>query len=310
MKRWLIFFVLLVFIISCQQKNNNGNNKIKVTTTLFALYDFSKVIGKDLVDVKLLLPPGVEPHHYEPTPKDVFSINESDIFIYINKYMEPWAEEIVNVVGNDKLIIVEAAEGVKLIKYDDYHEHQLGSDVNHFTFDPHIWLDFYNCMIIADNITKALIQKDQINKDIYLSNCNNYKNDLLELDKLYEAVLQKCRVNSIIYAGHFAFGYLAKRYGLVHLSPYKGFSPDSEPTAGNIIDMIENIKNLNVKYIFYEELLDPKAARTISEQTKLDLLLLSAAHNISKSELDNNINFIDIMMSNLENLKKGLDYKK
>ncbi len=308
MKRWFIFFILLILILSCQQKSIKADKRIKVITTLYPLYDFSRAIGSDLVDVKLLLPPGVEPHHYEPTPKDIFSINDSDIFIYINKYMEPWAEDIAKVVGGNNTIILDSADNIRLLKYNDYHEDE--SEAGKFNFDPHVWLDFNNCQILADNIAGALIQKDPANKDEYSANCASFKNELFNLDKSYETALNKCRIKTLIYAGHFAFGYMARRYNLIHISPYKGFSANAEPTAANIIEMIDNIKKMNVKYLFYEELLEPKVAKTISEQTKIELLLLNAAHNITKSELDNNITFIDIMKSNLENLKKGLDYKE
>ena len=113
-----------------------------------------------------------------------------------------------------------------------------------------------------------------------------------------------------MYGGHFAFGYLAKRYGLNHISPYSGFTPNSEPTPQKIIELIENIKKHKIEYLFYEELLEPKVAKVISSSTGVKLELLHAAHNLTKDEFSNKITFLSIMYDNLEKLKKGLKYKE
>ena len=111
----------------------------------------------------------------------------------------------------------------------------------------------------------------------------------------------------IIYGGHFAFGYFAKRYGLGYESPYEGFSPNAEPSPKAIVELIKKMKSSQIKYIYYEELIDPKVARTISQAAGAKLELLHGAHNISKSELENGVTFIYIMNKNLEKLKEGLE---
>ena len=71
----------------------SADGKPKVIATLFPQYDFVRQVGGDRVNVRLLLPPGVEPHEFEPTPHDIIEINQADIFIYTNKYMEPWVDK-------------------------------------------------------------------------------------------------------------------------------------------------------------------------------------------------------------------------
>ena len=90
----LTFFLIIgaIFVaLGNVNKNNQQTEKITIVTSLFPEYDFVKQIGKDKVDVKILLPPGTESHTYEPTPKDIVSINEADMFIYTSNQMEPWA---------------------------------------------------------------------------------------------------------------------------------------------------------------------------------------------------------------------------
>jgi zinc transport system substrate-binding protein len=118
-----------------------------------------------------------------------------------------------------------------------------------------------------------------------------------------------CSSKEIIYAGHYAFGYLTKRYGLEYFAA-QGVSPDSEPTAADLINLVNQIKKDNIKYIFYEELSSPKIAQTLSDETGAELLLLNAAHNISKEQLEQGATFISIMKNNLTNLKIGLGYKE
>ena len=91
-----------------------------------------------------------------------------------------------------------------------------------------------------------------------------------------------CKNHTVIYGGHFAFGYMAKRYNLTFISAYRGFTPDSEPTPKNLAELIEKVKQLDVKYIYYEELISPKVAKTLSEETGAQLLPLNGAHNVSK----------------------------
>jgi zinc transport system substrate-binding protein len=287
---FVVFLILIFGIIFRSNKTSQPvvSSKIQVVATLFPIYDFAKNIGQDKVDVSLLLPPGVEAHSFEPKPNDIIRINHADIFIYTNKFMEPWVNDLLSGITNKNLLITDASKGVFLISQD-----------------PHIWLDLTNAQTMVDTITQALITKDPSNKNFYEANAQIYKQKLSNLDQIYQSILKSCQTKEIIYGGHYAFGYLAARYGL-HYSSAQGISPDSEPTAKDLIDLIDNIKRDNVKYIFYEELSSPKIANTISSETGAKLLFLNAAHNISKEQLNQNVSFISILENNLSNLKTGL----
>ncbi|MCL4378142.1 MAG: zinc ABC transporter substrate-binding protein [Actinobacteria bacterium] len=308
----LIIFIiisLVVFFVLRNQSNNAGgltseNKKIQIVTTLFPLYDFAKNIGQDKVEVSLLLPPGVDAHTFEPRPSDVILINQADVFIYTGKFMEPWADDIVKSVTNKNLIVVNASNGVTLIPAAPNDSNKQKSQM-----DPHIWLDFDNAGIIVNSIAKALSEKDPVNSHIYEKNTRDYLQQLKDLDDEYKLDLSKCSSKEIIYAGHYAFGYLAKRYGLKYLAA-QGVSPDSEPTAVDLINLVNQIKKDNIKYIFYEELASPKIAQTLSSETGAKLLLLNAGHNITREQLRQGVAFISIMKNNLANLKIGLGYRE
>jgi len=215
--------------------------------------------------------------------------------------MEPWVEDIIKSLANKKLIVVDSSIGVKMIT-------EIIQDQNNLkpSYDPHVWLDFANDKIIIKNITQALISYDSASKDYYSQNLSAYQNKLSDLDNKYSTTLAKCQTKEIIYGGHYAFGYLANRYSLKY-SAAQGLSPNSEPSVQDLMKLVEQIKKDNIKYIFYEELSSPKIAQTLAGETSAKMLLLNAAHNITKDDFAKNISFLDIMEENLINLKAGLN---
>lgn len=304
--RNLILIVLVLTLLSCNISNKeNGEKKIFIVTTLFPTYDFAKNIGKDRVKVELLLPPGVEAHSYEPKPEDILKIQKANVFIYTGKYMEPWAEKIIKSIDNKNLIVVDASKGIsELIEQgihkDKRHEHDE-------KLDPHIWLDFDNAKIMIDNILSGLISADESNKKFYEINASSLKEYISKIDENYRQGLSNCKSRYFFHAGHFAFGYLAKRYNLEYISAYPGISPDEEPTPKRIGEMARKIKKYNVKYIFYEELTIPRIANVLSKETGVTLLKINSAHNLSKEDLENETTYINIMESNLKQLRIGLE---
>lgn len=297
----IALFIWGAFSYKARSRETDVNSRIKVVTTLFPLFDLAKKIGADTAEVSLLLPPGVEAHSFEPRPSDIAKINEADIFIYTGKFMEPWVADILNSISNRDLIIVDASQGTTMIPGVFHDEDEPAGSL-----DPHIWLDFDNTKIMAINISKAFIKKNEAAALLYNEKLDAYNFELTDLDNKYKTVLTNCKSKEIIYGGHYAFGYLAHRYNLQYLAA-QGISPDAEPSASDLAGLVEQIRKNNLKYVFYEELSSPKIAETIAQETKAKLLLLNAAHNLAKSQIDSGLSFFDIMKYNLDNLKIGLE---
>ena len=305
-KQSLVVFVVIVLACSCfacakRSEEPVQMKKLRVVTTLFPLYDMAKSIGADKVEVSLLFPPGVEAHSFEPRPSDIVKINEAGIFVYTGKFMEPWAEDVIKGIVNKNLIVVDASNGTKMIP-GVFHD----ADEPAESPDPHIWLDFENAEIMVKNIVQAFQIKDSANKALYEQKAGEYSRKLTELDSLYKTTLAACKNRTIVYGGHYAFGYPARRYGLRYLAA-QGVSPDAEPTAKDLIKLVEQIKKDRIKYIFYEELTSPRITETIAGETNAEMLLLNAAHNVSRDQLDQGVSLFDILRRNLENLSRGLE---
>jgi zinc transport system substrate-binding protein len=318
MKKRIIYIILsLVLIISisgCVRDENEIVNETKpiITTTLFPQYDFSKIIVGDKFDVIMLLPPGVEAHSFELTPKDMSTITNSDLFIYTGDAMEPWVNNIMDILVEANVNVLDLSEGIKLKKFEfEGHEHH-EEDEEHedLEYDPHYWTDPMNAKVMVDEILKAVVSIDKANEQYYTKNAEELKESLDKLDEEIIEVVNNSESKTIISGGHFAFGYFADRYGLEYTSPYEGFSPNAEPSAQAIANLVKIVEETGAKAIFYEELVDPKIAKIISEQTGIEMLELHAAHNVSREELESEVHYIDIMNKNLENLKKGLGYNE
>jgi zinc transport system substrate-binding protein len=307
-------FLLLSLFGACGKSADKapGLQKLKAVTTLFPLYDFAKQVGGERSDVTLLLPPGVEPHSFEPKPGDVLKLEGADLFIYTGKQMEPWAETILKSVNAEELVVVDASAGIlpgeeKAPYILDRKAPGASRDQHyHPDVDPHVWLDLANARKMVDTILSGFVKKDPAHKEYYTRNAEDYKEKLTQLDARYQRTVATCKRRIIIHGGHFAFNYLAKRYDLTYISAYSG-SPDAEPTARRLVELKEQLKKHNVHYIFYEELITPRVAEIMANETGARMLKLNGAHNVTREEMARGITFIEIMEQNLENMKVGLE---
>jgi len=310
------------------QTSSGTNEPIKVVTTLFPQYDFTRVLAGDRATVTLLLPPGVESHSFEPTPKDIVEISHADLFIFTGEGMEPWAASMLSGIESASLTVVDASMGISLVEGEAHdhegtehadadHEEAEHADADHEEehdheheggLDPHIWLDPLLARQMVANIADALIDADPSGESVYRANEEAYLKELDALHAAFEDAFSKVARKNIVYGGHFAFGYFARRYGLTHTSPYAGFAPDAEPTPRRIAELVDLMKESQSTTIYYEELVDPKVAEVISDATGAEMVLLHGAHNLTRDELANGASYIGIMRDNLEKLKKGLGY--
>jgi zinc transport system substrate-binding protein len=306
---FLICFILSLSLTSCPSgeagKKGVEERTLTVITTLFPLYDFTREIGQDRAKVTLLLPPGVEAHSFEPKPGDMLTMNSADVFIFTGSSMEPWAPDILKGLDNRKLLVIDASARTRTMEAMGHHGISEVNPHEHGVIDPHIWLDFSNAMTMVDNIQKGLSEKDPSNGQFYARNSQAYKAKLANLDRRFKEGLSSCKKRLFVHGGHFAFNYLARRYGLHYMAAFKG-SPDAEPSPRDIVALKRVMKERDIKYIFYEELISPRVAQVLSGETGATLIKLHGAHNISKDDMARGRSFISIMEENLRNLRSGL----
>lgn len=303
--KWLAVSLLaLLLIIPGCRKEEQQSGKLQVVATLFPLYDFAKRIGGEKAQVTLLLPPGVEPHSFEPRPEDMIRVSRADLFIYTNRFMEPWAAGIVAGVEKGKVTLVEGGKGIPLIEAAGAEGHEHGHEAEE-SMDPHVWLDLDNARLMAGNILAALIARDPSNKGYYEQNAAGLTKELAALDQRYRETLATAPKKVFLHGGHYAFGYLARRYDLKYVSA-SAVNADSEPTPARLADLVKLMRRERLSYVYTEELLSPRVAETIARETGAKVLMLRAGHNVTREELERGVSFTSIMEENLRNLKTGL----
>ena len=281
---------------------------LKVVASLFPLQEFARVVGGDKVQVALLLPPGAEVHNWEPRPSDVVKISRTDIFIYVSPSLEPWIDKVLRAAQSKKLRVLEASQGLPLIKAEGAEERigRAGGSSGPEKMDPHLWLDFALDQKIVDAIAEAFSEKDPVHAAFYKNNAEIYRGKLNDLDQRYRQALAKCRHRQILLSGHAAFAYLAKRYGLRQIA-LSGISPDAEPTPKKMAGVIETTRKTGIQFIYVEELVNPKLAQSLSREAGVGVLILNAGHNLTPQQVKEKVTFLELMEQNRKNLQKGLE---
>jgi zinc transport system substrate-binding protein len=282
--------------------------KVKVVTTLFPLQEFARMVGGERAQVDLLLPPGAEPHEWEPKPGDLARIYKADVFIFIGPAMEPWAHDLLKAAQKANLRVVEALKGLPLLEAGESpreisRERKSPAEER---VDPHVWLDFSLDLKIIEAIAAAFGEKDPAHASEYQANAAATQARLSALDQKYKSGLARCGRRQMVLGGHSAFAYLAKRYDLRQI-PLYGVSPNAEPSPKKLAEVITSAKNHGVKYIFFEELVNPKLARVLAREAGIQTLSLSDGANLTREQVKQRVTFFDLMERNLEHLRKGLE---
>jgi len=261
--------------------------RLIVTTSLFPIYDFAKIIGGDKAQVFLILPPGSEAHAYVPSNQDKETIKNSALFFYTSDLMESWAPSLVSELSVKTKAVATA------------------NNLNDSSLDPHVWLDFSKASLMVDNIANAYKALDPQNASYYEQNANNYKQQLAKLDTDFATGLKDCQFHEFVSGGHMTFAYLAKRYNLKYQAA-EGFIPNAKIDTDRVLKLSKEIKDSKQPYVYYEELVMPYLAELIHQESSARIMPLNSAHNIAKFDIESGITFIGLMESDLKILRMGL----
>lgn len=305
----IIFISLFILLSSCSSQlvkstEEEVNDKLEVYASVYPMYDFAKKIGKDRIKLRLMIPPGAEPHDWEPTAKLMAQMESADVFIYNGAKLEMWVDKVIGSLSNENMIVVETTKDVELRRFHENDENHHDKEHNHGHYDPHVWLDPIKAIEQAENIKNAFIKADKENEDFYERNYNELIEELKKLDKAFKEELNDRKTNYIVVA-HGAFGYLSDRYGLKQIN-ISGLTPQEEPSAAKIGRISEIVKKHKVKYIFFEPLTNPKLAEVIAKETGTQTAVLNPLGGLTEEDINLGKDYISVMKENLEALKRAL----
>ncbi|SEM77740.1 zinc transport system substrate-binding protein [Paenibacillus sp. cl141a] len=332
--------------------------KLKVKTSFYPMYEFTRQVAGDLADVENLIPPGIEAHDWEPTPQDMAGISDADVLVYNGAGMEGWVDQVLESIQGTGVSAIEASKGIEIMEGTDHshdhgeegdhshdehahdhaeegdhshdehahdhgeegdhshdehaHDHEEEGDHSHDEhhhdhggLDPHVWLSPAMAVKQVRNIEAGLAKAAPEHQEAFKANADAYVSKLEALDKEFRDGLKNTKRKDFI-TQHAAFGYLAQEYGLTQV-PIAGLSPDQEPSAAQMAEVIEFAKEHNVKTIFFETLVSSNVAETIASEIGASTSVLNPIEGLTEEDIADNLDYIAIMRQNLDALTKALN---
>lgn len=284
---------------SLKSEETKESETIKVVATFYPMYDFAKNIVGDEGEVSLLIEAGIEPHEYDPTAKDLVKMSQADVLVYNSEYMETWIPSVENSLEGSKVQLVKATKNLVLLPSEEAHESQ---EEHHHDYDPHLWLSPYRAKMLVEKITEQLSELFPNKADKFKVNAKRYLEELTTLDQEYFAALSVAKQKNFV-TQHTAFNYLAVDYGLNQIG-IAGISPEIEPSPARLAELTTYIKDNGIKYIYFEENVSEKIAKTLAEETGVQLEVLNPLESLTTQEINNGSNYQSVMKENLLALLK------
>lgn len=267
---------------------SSGSTELKIFASFYPIYDFVEKIGGDKVDVSTIVPNGIEPHDFEPTPKQVVELQNADLIFINGAGFEDWIKEITNsnIVDLSRNITIE----------------NINSNPN-----PHLWLDPILVESMAEEIYNTLASLDPNNLAYYQDKLKQFNDNIEMLDSNIKNNLTNCALRDFI-ALHDAFGYFAKRYGLTQ-HVIGGMSPEMDFNPQKLSESIRLAEQLGITTIFSEDNIEPRMSNTIANEIGGKVLILSPIEIITQEEYAQSKDYFSKMYDNLNNLKIALECK-
>jgi zinc transport system substrate-binding protein len=273
------FVIILIAlpVISCNQ-GKNSDGRVVVAVSILPQVEFVENISGGNVDVAVMIPPGADPHTYEPLASQMAKLSRAIIYAKVGSGLEfelGWMDKFTEV--NKAMLVVDCARGITLLQTtedEEHGEHKQGGA------DPHIWMSPVNAVIMVRNICDGMVKVDPAQKEYYESNRDVYMRKLSLLDKDYREGLAGLK-NRYFMTFHPSFGYLAREYDL-HMMTIA--AEGKEPTAAGITGLIEQAKKNNVKVVFASPQFNIQSAKVIAGEIKGKMVTVDT---LSKDYINN-----------------------
>jgi zinc transport system substrate-binding protein len=271
---------------ACQQ-TSAPDGKPLVVASVFPVYEFARQVADDRAQVVALVPTGVEPHDWEPSPQDMAQVRRARLFVYNGAGLEPWAEKVKAEVNGKTTAVVSATAGISIV----------GGD-------PHVWLDPALARKQVETIRAALAQLDPAGAEAYGVRAKAFAAKLEALDERFAEGLRNCARREVV-VSHAAFGYLTRRYRLEQVA-IMGLAPESEPSPAALAAIVRLARARKVEAVFFETLVNRRLADTLAREIGARTLVLNPIEGLTREEAAAGKGYLDLMAANLVNLRDGL----
>lgn len=279
----IITLILSLFVL-CSCGAVQSSKDATVYTTFYAMYDFTKEIVGDKLNIVQLVPSGGGPHDFEPTATDIAKITKSKALIYCGS-VDTYIDGICETAEKSGVKILDTCKNIELAQNSD----------------PHVWLDPQNALIQYTEIANLLSEIDPQNSGYYQERLEEVKTKISELDTRIENIKNSLTDKKDIIVTHDAYGYLCRRIGIDAHSIEQGFGESSAPTAKHMAQIIDFAKENDIKIVFSQKNESDKSAQSVVQEIGGEISLLDPFEADTKSG-----NYFDVMLSNLDALETAL----
>lgn len=236
-----------------EHRESTGGQKLSVFVSILPLSFFAQRIAGDRAGVEVLVGPGQSPETFEPTGKQMARMETADVFFTVGV---PFEKSILPRIKNiyPSVQIVNTTSGIttrELDQHAGHHEH-----------DPHVWLDPRHAKIIARNMCDALTRLDPGHGQEYERKYGELAAELDALDDEIQRLLAPLEGTTIL-VYHPAYGYFARRYGLVQVAIEEG---GVAPGSKHVASLLEGAEERTVKAVFVQPQFSRAAAQTLAER--------------------------------------------
>lgn len=308
MKRIAALIIMLSLLLcgcgTAQPEPETDDTKLQIVCSCFPAYDFAREIAGDRAQITLLLKPGAEVHSYEPSPKDIIRIQESDLFICNGGESEDWVESLID----DDANVIYMMDCVDAVEESDEGIYSASGDENGETeLDEHVWTSPLNAVKIARRICDALCEADKDGSRGYIVNFEVYKTKLLDLDIRFRTTVLQAERSTLVFADRFPMRYFALEYGLDYYAAFPGCASETEPSAKTVAFLIDHVREEDIPAVLYMEFSNEKMADIICEDTGCKKLPFYSAHSVTAEQFEAGVTYLELMEINLDSLKEALN---
>jgi zinc transport system substrate-binding protein len=252
-----------------------ASSKPVITVSILPQKFFLEKLAGDQFHVNVMIPPGYSPASYEPTPKQIKSLNDSRMYLRIGHipFEKGWIEKFKSL--NPGMKVFDTSTGIDLIETaqaEEGHHHHEGEDGHHHHggVDPHVWLSPKSVRIIAANTCQALIAEFPQRKELFNSRLNIFIKDLQELDLSITEALKGLQRKSFL-TFHPAWSYFARDYGLAQLAIEIG---GKSPNPSEMVEVIKKAKGEKIGIIFVQQQFRKDTAQVIAREIGAEIVQL------------------------------------
>jgi ABC-type Zn uptake system ZnuABC Zn-binding protein ZnuA len=250
--RAVAVLVALAAFAGCGEDDRAGApDRVTVVATTTQAADLARNVGGDDVEVVGLLAANADPHEYEPRPDDLQALFDADLVVRSGGDVDDWLTEAIEGAGSDAPVLT-------LIDHVDAVED-----------DPHWWQDPRNALRAVGAIEGALADADPAHAAAYAAKTRAYDARLRRLDRAVAACIGKVpAARRKLVTTHDALGYYARRYGLEVIGAViPSLSTSGQPSAGETAELVDTIRDEDVRAVFAESSVDASVEEAIARET-------------------------------------------